>query len=213
MKKIIVSVATVAILGALTLGCIKVVKLNIEANEVNASVVSAEDEIKAEQELEVTTETIVNIKDDSNTTEVKKKVSGRKIVKVEDKEIIGSEKDIDKVKIDKDAKDKIETAIDKAKKYKEYFELNGVKTPEEIASMGSENFHVSDSEWANAKAEWLKANPDYDENFAEKVRGEYETAKWYEILEYYGIHASDNEKGYEYIQNPIIEGSLDSLID
>lgn len=198
MKKSIVTVAGVAMLGLLTLGCVKVVKMNTEANEANASVVMAEEleaEPTIEQRLEVTTEDLESKKAEKN------------VVKVEDKEIVENKDDVKTEKSTKDAK-KIEEAKAKASKYDEYFKLNGVTTPEEIAAMGPDEFRVSDAEWAKAKAQWMELNPEYSEDFAEHVRGEYETAKWYEILEYYGIREADNEKGYEYIKDASVENYI-----
>ena len=86
------------------------------------------------------------------------------------------------------ADDAVETA-DETAKYEEYFVLNGVSTPQEIADMGPDAFKVSDEEWAVAKAQWMEGNPECTEEEAdEQVRGMYETDKWIEIVDYYGIN-------------------------
>ena len=72
--------------------------------------------------------------------------------------------------------------------YEKYFAINGVSTPEEIQAMGPDAFKVSDEEWAEAKARWMEANPEYSEDVAETARGEYETDIWLQIIEYYGLN-------------------------
>ncbi|MBO5610501.1 MAG: hypothetical protein J5929_09085 [Eubacterium sp.] len=81
--------------------------------------------------------------------------------------------------------DAVET-VDETAKYEEYFKLNGVSTPEELVAMGPDAFRVSDEEWAEAKARWMEANPEYSEDVAETARGEYETDIWLMITHYYG---------------------------
>ena len=93
-------------------------------------------------------------------------------------------------------------------RFDEYLELNGVKTPEELASMGPDKFFVDEAEWAAAKMKWLEMNPGYTEEDADNARGEYETSKWLEILEDYGIHPADNEKGWDYITNSTLEEDI-----
>ena len=86
------------------------------------------------------------------------------------------------------ADDAVETA-DETAKYEEYFALNGVSTPQEIADMDPDAFKVSDEEWAVAKAQWMEGNPEFtEEETDEQIRGMYETDKWIEIVDYYGIN-------------------------
>ncbi len=61
-----------------------------------------------------------------------------------------------------------------------------MSTPEEIEAMGPDAFKVSDEEWAEAKARWMEANPEYSEDVAETARGEYETDIWLMITHDYG---------------------------
>ena len=94
---------------------------------------------------------------------------------------------------------------DKAEKkttsgYEKYFAVNGVSTPEEIEAMGPDAFKVSDDEWAEAKARWMEANPEYSEEVAETARGEYETDIWLQIIDYYGLNPS-----YDYTEDDALE--------
>ncbi len=77
MKKVIIAVVTLAMLGLLTLGCVKVIEMNNEANASYASVIEAAENKKEYRKAEPNTQ---------------------RTVKVEDKEIIGCEEDIYKVK-------------------------------------------------------------------------------------------------------------------
>ena len=116
---------------------------------------------------------------------VTKRLNGENVVKVDPR------KDLQSERLEKDAP-----------------ELNGVKTPEELASLGPDKFFVDEAEWAAAKMKWLELNPGYTEEDADNARGEYETSKWLEILEDYGIHPADNEKGWDYITNSTLEEDI-----
>ncbi|MBP5192056.1 MAG: hypothetical protein J6Z74_01790 [Eubacterium sp.] len=197
-RNAIVTVSAVAMMGLLSLGMVKVVSANSEANKVMASTqaadvdfAKAQEDFKAQQ-LEVTTEEAVT-----------KKTNDNKVVKAAETKVDDKKTETKKTETKKTETKKAETkkATKKAGKYDEYFNLNGAATPEDIANMGPDAFAVSDTEWAKAKAEWMKLNPEYDEAFAEGVRGEYETAKWLEIIEYYGISESDNDQGWDYTKN------------
>ncbi len=80
MKKVILAIVTLVVLGLLTLGCVKVIEMNNEANAAYASVISEAEENRTQAyKIEVEPEK-------------------KRTVKVKDKEIIGCEEDIYKVK-------------------------------------------------------------------------------------------------------------------
>ena len=153
---------------------------------------------------------------------VTKRLNGENAVKVDPRKDLQSERlekdalELEKGRLEKTAlelkKNRLESAIHEIEnntgRYVEYLELNGVKTPEELASLGPDKFFVDEAEWAAAKMKWLELNPGYTEEDADNARGEYETSKWLEILEDYGIHPADNEKGWDYITNSTLEEDI-----
>ncbi|MCR4846826.1 MAG: hypothetical protein K5865_08830 [Eubacterium sp.] len=88
MKKVILAVVTLAVLGLLTLGCVKVIEMNNEANAAYASVIEAAENKKEYRKAEP---------------------KNQHTIKVEDKEIIGSEEDIYKVKPDNNQEQELES--------------------------------------------------------------------------------------------------------
>ena len=173
MRKMMITVATVVMVGALSAGAAFAVNANSKAEEKVAVVEAAEE---------------------NETTEAKK----IEVTPVETKKVDTKKNDTDDTKKDikettkKDTKNEVvkSTKKSEATGYEKYFAINGVSTAEEIAAMGPDAFAVSDEEWAEAKAQWMELNPEFSEEVAESTRGEYETAKWLEIVDHYGVNPS-----------------------
>ena len=172
MRKMMITVATVVMVGALSTGAAFAVNANLNAEE-NVAVVEAAEE--------------------NETTEAKK----IEVTPVETKKA-DTKKDI-KETAKKDTKNEVvkSTKKSEATGYEKYFAINGVSTAEEIAAMGPDAFAVSDEEWVVAKAQWMELNPEYSEEVAESTRGEYETAKWLEVVDHYGVNPYDTAEEAE----------------
>lgn len=176
MRKMMITVATVVMVGALSAGAAFAVNANSKAEEKVAVVEAAEENETTEaKKIEVTP--VETKKVDTKKTEVKKNDTD------------DTKKDI-KETAKKDTKKEVVKSIKKSEAtgYEKYFAINGVSTAEEIAAMGPDAFAVSDEEWAVAKAQWMELNPEYSEEVAESTRGEYETAKWLEVVDHYGMN-------------------------
>ena len=168
MRKMMITVATVVMVGALSAGAAFAVNANSKAEE-NVAVVEAAEENETTEAEKIEVTPVETKKADTKKTEVKKN-------------------DTDDTK--KDTKNEVvkSTKKSEATGYEKYFAINGVSTAEEIAAMGPDAFAVSDEEWEVAKAQWMELNPEYSEEVAESTRGEYETAKWLEIVDHYGMN-------------------------
>ena len=143
---------------------------------------------------------------ESDVLELEKSGLEKDALELESKRLEKNALELEKNRLEKDIHDLQKNIVESdvlelenTGRFDEYLELNGVKTPEELASLGPDKFFVDEAEWAAAKMKWLEMNPGYTEEDADNARGEYETSKWLEILEDYGIHPADNEKGWEYI--------------
>ena len=197
-RNVIAAVSATAMMGILSIGMVKVIDANNEANKVYASTQAADTEFaqarldfKAKQ-LEVNTDQTVS-----------KRLNLENVVKVNPR------KDLQSDRLEKDALELESKRLEKNEdRFNDYLELNGVKTPEELASLGPDKFIVDEAEWAAAKVKWLERNPGYTEEDADNARGQYETDRWLEILEYYGIHPANNEKGWEYIKKDTLEDDI-----
>lgn len=201
-RNVIATVSTVAMMGVLTLGMVKVIDVNNKANSVFALEQTQDDELeqarldfKAKQ-LEVNTDQVAaHSLENENVVKLE-------LDRLEKKHTLEKGRLEKKNTLEQDRLEKNEG------RFNDYLELNGVKTPEELASLGPDKFIVDEAEWAAAKVKWLERNPGYTEEDADNARGQYETDRWLEILEYYGIHPANNEKGWEYIKKDTLEDDI-----
>lgn len=180
MRKMMITVATVVMVGALSAGAAFAVNANSKAEE-NVAVVEAAEENETTEAEKIDVTTVETKKADTKKTEVKKNDTD------------DTKKDIKETAKKDTKKDTKNEVVKNTKKfeatgYEKYFAINGVSTAEEIAAMGPDAFAVSDEEWEVAKAQWMELNPEYSEEVAESTRGEYETAKWLEIVDHYGMN-------------------------
>ena len=161
MRKMMLTVATVIMTGMLSAGAIHAGSTKQNKVDQPAAIETTE---QATEETKVSKAVDEARVIDSTSTEAKTAKETKKTEK----------------KTEKKAEKKTTTGFEK------YFAVNGVSTPEEIQAMGPDAFKVSDEEWAEAKARWMEANPEYSEDVAETARGQYETDIWLMITHYYG---------------------------
>ena len=223
-RNVIATVSTVAMMGVLTLGMVKVIDVNNKANSVFALEQTQDDELeqarldfKAKQ-LEVNTDQVAaHSLENENVVKLELDRLEKKHTlekgRLEKKNTLEQDRLEKKHTLEKGRLEKKNTLEqDRLEKnegrFNDYLELNGVKTPEELASLGPDKFIVDEAEWAAAKVKWLERNPGYTEEDADNARGQYETDRWLEILEYYGIHPANNEKGWEYIKKDTLEDDI-----
>ena len=171
MRKMMLTVATVIMTGMLSAGAIHAGSTKQNKVDQPAAIETTE---QATEETKVSKAVDEARVIDSTSTEAKTAKETKKDLEKETKKT--------EEKTEKKAEDKTTTGFEK------YFVVNGVSTPEEIQAMGPDAFKVSDEEWAEAKARWMEANPEYSEDVAETARGEYETDIWLMIIEYYGLN-------------------------
>ena len=171
MRKMMLTVATVIMTGMLSAGAIHAGSTKQNKVDQPAAIETTE---QATEETKVSKAVDEARVIDSTSTEAKTAKETKKDLEKETKKT--------EEKTEKKAEKKTTTGFEK------YFAVNGVSTPEEIEAMGPDAFKVRDEEWAEAKARWMEANPEYSEDVAETARGEYETDIWLQIIEYYGLN-------------------------
>ena len=188
MRKMMLTVATVIMTGMLSAGAIHAGSTKQNKVDQPAAIETTE---QATEETKVSKAVDEARVIDSTSTEAKTAKETKKDLEKETKKT--------EEKTEKKAEKKTTTGFEK------YFAVNGVSTPEEIQAMGPDAFKVSDEEWAEAKARWMEANPEYSEDVAETARGEYETDIWLQIIDYYGLNPS-----YDYTEDDASE-TIDSI--